>query len=266
METRSQFYKKIVKKEIISLDSSILICGGGDLDKSVFLDIGFKNVTISNLDTRVKIDDFLPYKWAFENAENLSFKDHAFDYVVIHAAVHHASRPHQVILEMYRVAKKGVLIFESRDSILMRLLEILQITQTYEHAAVHFNNGDFGGQNNTNIPNYVFRWTEREIEKLIQTFSPYYKHIIRYNYGSAFPCTPELEEKGQLKKLILHFLKPFYWIFSKIFVKQQNMFSILILKDIEFNNIFPWLKYNKKMKKITFNKNWSTKKYKQYQN
>ena len=266
METRSLFYQKVVKKEIKNLSASILVCGGGDLDKQVFQELGFLDVTISNLDTRVHEKDFLPYKWSFQNAEHLKLENDSFDYVVIHAAVHHASKPHQVVLEMYRVARKGVLIFESRDSLLMKFLELIEVTQTYEHAAVHFNNGDYGGQNNSDIPNYVYRWTEREIEKLIQSYAPFYKHTFKYNYGSAFPCTPELEDKGYFKKNILQLLKPFYWIFTKIFKKQQNMFSIHVKKQSDFQNIFPWLIYNKTSKAISFDKEWGFRRYKENKN
>ena len=110
MENRTSFYKRIVKQTILSKSSSILICGAGQLDKNVFENLGFQNVTLSNLDERAKPEDFHPYKWSFQNAEALSLEDNSFDYVVIHAAIHHASLPHKVITEMYRVSKMGVLL------------------------------------------------------------------------------------------------------------------------------------------------------------
>ena len=223
MDERSLFYKNIVKEMIQSKDASILVCGGGDLDRSVFKKLGFLNVTISNLDTRVGPNDYHPMKWKFENAESLSFSDGTFDYVVIHAAIHHASMPHKVLTEMYRVAKVGVLAFESRDSMLIRLLEKLQLTQTYEHAAVFYNDCKYGGINNSDIPNFVFRWTEREVEKTIQVYKPYYKHKFVYRYGSAYPCTPELEENAKLKEISILLLKPLYWLFKTAFKKQQNL-------------------------------------------
>lgn len=262
MEERVAFYKKVVEEQIKPKSASILVCGGGVLDKTVFKELGFQDVTISNLDTRIGSDDYAPYKWAFENAEALSFDDGSFDYVVIHAAIHHASLPHKLLIEMYRVAKIGLLAFESRDSLTMRILEYFNLTQVYEHAAVYYNDCKYGGMNNTDIPNFVYRWTEREVEKTIQTYAPYFKHKFVYKYGTAFPCTPELEAKGCIKKTFLIYARPFYWVFTKIFIKQQNLFSFYVEKPTSQNVLFPWLIFDEGDHKIKFNKAWGDKKYK----
>jgi len=81
------------------------------------------------LDSRMTKDSYNPYVWKYENAESLSYPDESFDYVVIHAAIHHASSPHKVLTEMYRTAKIGVLAFESRDSVIMNYLERKELTQ-----------------------------------------------------------------------------------------------------------------------------------------
>ncbi len=243
-------------------DASILVCGGGSLDKDIFLGHGYTNVTISNLDTRAKSSDFAPYIYKHEDAQKLSFQDNSYDYVVIHAAIHHASMPHKVLLEMYRVAKVGVLAFASRDSFVMRLLIKLDLTQEYEHIAVFYNDCKFGGMNNTDIPNYVYRWTEREVEKTIQSFAPQYKHDFSYDYGSAYPCSPSLELNNSMKIIFLAIMKPFYFLFSKIFYKQQNQFAFYISKPLNDDNLFPWLERDEHNKDIRFNKPWGKKRYK----
>ena len=260
-DPRSIFYSKIVNKRIPNKDASILICGGGILDKETFLNLGYKNVTVSNLDTRASAEEFAPYKWDYQDAQSLSYDDDKFDYVVIHAAIHHASMPHRVLLEMYRVSKYGFLAFEARDSLLMRLVTKLNLNQEYEHAAVFYNDCLFGGVNNTEIPNYVYRWTEREIEKTIQSYSPICKHTYLYDYATAYPCTPELELKNGLKVLLLTILKPLYVIISKIFYKQQNQFAFFVSKASNGNKLFPWLYSDKETNKIKFNKEWAKKKY-----
>jgi len=260
-DPRSIFYSKIVNKRIPNKDASILICGGGILDKETFLNLGYKNVTVSNLDTRASAEEFAPYKWDYQDAQSLSYDDDKFDYVVIHAAIHHASMPHRVLLEMYRVSKYGFLAFEARDSLLMRLVTKLNLNQEYEHAAVFYNDCLFGGVNNTEIPNYVYRWTEREIEKTIQSYSPICKHTYFYDYATAYPCTPELELKNGLKVLLLTILKPLYAIISKIFYKQQNQFAFFVRKASNGNKLFPWLYSDKETNKIKFNKEWAKKKY-----
>lgn len=260
MEERAAFYSQVVEKLIKPKTASILICGGGMLDRTVFNELGFSNVTISNLDTRIGPIDYEPFEWKFENAEALSFPDRSFDFVVIHAAIHHASLPHKVLCEMYRVARIGVLGIENRDSITMRMLERLNLTQMYEHAAVYFNDCKYGGLNNTDIPNFVYRWTERELEKTIQTYAPFFQHKYIYTYGTAFPCTPKLESKGQMKTVFLKILRPAYQIFVKIFPKQQNLFAFYVDKTNPKNELFPWLILDGQGH-AKFNEKWGDKKY-----
>lgn len=256
------FYHDVVNDLIKDKNASILVCGGGTLDKNIFEKSGFKDVTISNLDTRMIGNEYDPFKWKYENVESLSFDSESFDYVVIHAAIHHASSPHKALTEMYRVASKGVLAFEARDSLTMRLLERIGFSQVYEHAAVYYNDSEYGGVNNTEIPNYIYRWTEREVEKTIQSYAPQFKHKYRYKYGTAFPCTPELENEGQTKLTFLRFARPLFWCFAKLFPKQQNQFAFYIEKPTVPNSLFPWLMFDKKERQIRFNKKWGVQKYK----
>ena len=58
-----EFYKKVVNKLITAKNDSVLICDRGNNDKYVFENLDFKNVTISNLDSRAQAKDFLPFKW-----------------------------------------------------------------------------------------------------------------------------------------------------------------------------------------------------------
>ena len=164
---------------------------------------------------------------------------------------------------MYRVARVGMLAFESRDSSIMRFLERHEVTQTYEHAAVYFNECKYGGVNNTEIPNYIYRWTEREIEKTIQSYAPCFKHRYIYRYGTALPCTLELEKKWHLKNHLVRLLSPLYKIFVKIFPKQQNLFAFYIDKPVfDPDLLFPWLLFDEKRKIIKFNRVWGDQNYK----
>ena len=258
---RDLFYSSVLEKRLIDKNASILICGGGSLDRETFIDLGYTNVTVSNLDTRASVDEFAPYKWDYQDAQSMSYDDDSFDYVVIHAAIHHASMPHKVLLEMYRVSKLGFLAFEARDSFLMKIVTKLNLTQEYEHAAVFYNDCLYGGVNNTEIPNYVYRWTEREIEKTIQSFSPICRHTFLYDYGSAYPCTPQLELRNSLKVVVLFLMKPFYLLFSKIFYKQQNQFAFFVHKASKESDLFPWLYEDKLTNNIRFNKTWAQQIY-----
>lgn len=262
MNERELFYQNGVRALIKDKNASILICGGGELDKTIFFRLGFRNVTISNLDIRMKGNEYAPFRWKYENAESLSFQAESFDYVVIHAAIHHASSPHKVLNEMYRVASKGILAFESRDSLIMRFLEKFGFTQVYENTAVYHNDCKYGGVNNTEIPNFIYRWTEREIEKTIQAYAPYCAHKFKYRYAAAFPVTPDVENKGQLKKTLLTLVRPFYWVFAKLFPRQQNLFAFYIEKPSIPDSLFPWLVFDNNDRKIKFNHKWGDQQFK----
>jgi len=261
-DKRFNFFMKCVNKIITDKNASILVCGGGKGEKTVFQSLGFTNVTISNIDDRINENEYEPYKWKYSNAEDLPFENSSFDYTVIKAAIHHASSPHKVLTELYRVSKIGVLASEARDSITMRFLEKFNLTQTYECSSVYCNNCKYGGVNNTEIPNFIYRWKEREIEKTIQSYAPYYQHKYVYMYGTDFPSTANYEKRNRIKLLFLNMTKIPYYIFSFIFRKQRNMFIFYIEKQNIQEKLFPWLIYDIDTNEIKFNKNWGDKKYK----
>jgi ubiquinone/menaquinone biosynthesis C-methylase UbiE len=259
-DTRISFYQNTIDKWITDKNASILVVGGGETDREVLYGLGFTNVIISNLDSRLKIDEFAPYQWSFQKAEELSYGKHEFDFVVVHAALHHCESPHRALLEMYRVAKVGAIAFESRDSLLMKFLEKVNMTPSYEHVAVYYNDGKFGGVNNTEIPNYIYRWTERDIEKTVHTYAPYAKHKFQYKYGNDVPSSVGLQQKATIKQLVIYIAKPFYQIFILLFPKQQNLFAFYIEKPNVPEDLHEWLKVDGE--NIRFNYEWAKEVYK----
>ena len=259
-DVKEEFYRRNITKFFKDKSASILVCGAGTFDMQVFKAEGFTNVTISNLDTRMDANQYAPYKWAFEDAAALSFPDNSFDYVAIHAAIHHASSPHRVLTEMYRVAKKGVFAIESSDSFVMRIFERYGLTQVYEHAAVYYNDGKFGGVNNTDVPNFVYRWTEREIEKTINVYAPYARHDFTYVYEMTLPVTSQMEKNGMFKYIFLKIAQPFFWVLTRIFKRQQNLFGFYIAKPNLPQAMFPWLKLDASGNP-KFDMEWGDKRY-----
>lgn len=256
---RAFFYRKTIKKWIKNKNANILIIAGGKMDLDVFVELDYKNVTISNLDKRMDENNFLPFKWSVQNVENLTYKDNSFDFVVIHAGLHHCFSPHRALLEMYRVAKIGVILFESRDSLVIRIMEKVGLSQKYEHAAVYSNNGKYGGVQNTDIPNFVYRWTEREIEKIINSYAPFAPHHFHFNYGYDLPRTVQKRKKGKYIMSFVYLLKIFYFLLTRVFPKQQNLFACYIEKDNVKKEHFEWLKY--KDGKYFFNQEWAENYY-----
>ena len=179
-DARIDHYEATISCWIKDIDDSILVVAGSYNDRDVFNKLGYSNVTISNLDTRIEKDEFMPFDWSYQDAENLTYPDKSFDYVVVHEGLHHCFSPHRALLSMYSVARKGIIFFEARDSFVMQVAAYFNFTLNYEHSAVFYNDMKYGGVNNTSIPNYIYRWTEREVEKTIRSFYPYAKPEIHY--------------------------------------------------------------------------------------
>jgi len=221
---RKNFYEKKVNDHIKDKNSSIVVLGAGNLDKDVFEKSKFNNVKLSNIQNNDNLDKLDLY-----NLHNLKIGDEQFDYCVAHACIHHSSKPHNAILEMYRVSKKGILIIESTDSLLSRLACHFNLSEEFELSAVK-KNISFGGVDNTKIPNFVFRWTEREIYKLFKSFRPEIIHSIKFDYSHHLKFTNSF------------FIKLIFKAVFFFFKKQQNLFSIFIDKRKEILKFQEWYK------------------------
>jgi len=257
------FYAKVINQllgvGIFGKTMKILIVCGGDTDKEVFYRSGFRDVVVSNLDTRMTGTEFDPFAWSFQDAERLTFADDAFDFCIVHSGLHHCYSPHRALLEMYRVAHKGILLFEPYDNFLTRLGMRVHIGQEYEHAAVFYNDCSYGGVKNSWIPNYVYRWTETEIIKTITAFAPHAHHQFKFIYEMRIPW-PQL--KGRKKKLAFYavFLSiPILKMISMMFPRQSNNFAAVILKPKLPHDLHPWLLWEGNQLKL--NQPWFADRY-----
>lgn len=238
---------KLLTKDVIHKTDNILVVCGGLGDKKLLENLGFSRVTISNLDERMKANDFKPYDWDFQDAEDLKYKDEQYDFVLVRVGLHHCRSPHKALCEMYRVAKTGILAFEARDNMFIRLACFLNIAEKHEISAVGGdNNSQYGGIRNSGIPNYVYRWTQREVMKTICSFAPYAKHSFRFFYSLRLPLPSLLlRNKFTLRRLVL-LVAPFIKIFTFIFPKQCNQFGILVMKPNLPQDLQPWLEWTDK--------------------
>lgn len=241
---KQRIYYKTIKSakesSLISINENILVVCAGHQDKRILELNGFKNVTISNLDERLENDEFQPYSYSFEDAEDLSFEDDSFDWVIVHAGLHHCYRPHRALQEMLRVGKKGALVFEARDSFIMRLGKKLKLVPTYEVEAVIDNDLKYGGVANTSIPNYIYRWKEREIESVVNAYFPTIKNNkVHYFYNLRLPTQRISFVSSPIKRFVMLAALIPLRILCAIFPKQSNEFGFLIAKGSELQD---WLK------------------------
>jgi SAM-dependent methyltransferase len=225
-------------REIAASDAVVVFCGGYN-DAKVLGDLGFSNVTITNVDARNE-GNIRGLAWESQDAENPTYPDGKFDIAIVHAGLHHCHSPHRALLQMYRVARKAVVVFEARDSLAMRVAEVIGFTPEFELEAIS-DDGETGGVANGPVPNFIYRWTEREVEKTVRSFDPAYVDKIRYFYGLNLP-TSRLEKSGaHIKRVVLRLLTPVAWGFWRIFPKQGNQFGFAIIKTGRLRN---WLEDN----------------------
>ena len=100
-------------------------------------------------------------KYKKENAENLSFSDSQFDFVLCKESYHHFPRPMLALTEMFRVARIGVILIEPRDYYIDRPLF------TLANKILNFLKNRHDGHFFEEVGNYVYTVSERELEKFM---------------------------------------------------------------------------------------------------
>jgi hypothetical protein len=236
---RTKFVERVIR-EVASADPSVksarwlAICAG-ESERDLFSRLGLTNLTISNLEPTNL--ESAPFAWAVQNAHQLDYRAGTFDYVFVADGLHHCSSPHRALLEMYRVSSVAVIVVESRDSLLMRIAEALGLTARYEVDAVIGNNFTSGGVDNTAVPNFVYRWTEREFEKTINCYDPTVSHQFQFYYGLNLP-----DGGSAATRLVIRILRPIVAFITWIFPTQCNSFAMVVYKPGTRTDLLPWLR------------------------
>jgi SAM-dependent methyltransferase len=219
------FYVNVLEQLLaagtIALSDSVLVVCGGQLDEAVTHTIGFTDVTITNLDNGMASRR--------EDAENLTYGNSSFDIVIVHAGLHHCHSPHRALLEMYRVARKCAVAFESRDSLMMRAAVRLGLTENYEVSAIS-PDGKHGGVADTGTPNFVFRWTERDVEKAIASYDPSFIPQIRFFHDLRIPIQRYTRTGNHAMRIVGLLIEPLSKILAAVAPKQCNEFAFAVSK------------------------------------
>jgi SAM-dependent methyltransferase len=147
----------------------VLVLGGGQEDLDILTACGFKQMVMSNIDSAGLALD----------AENIALPDNSYPIVFAHAVLHHCRSPHKAIGEMVRVARQHVFFLEPNDSWALRMLVRLGYSFPYELAAVAAHEYLHGGMRDGPIPNYIYRWTGREVEKSVASYHPERQFLVR---------------------------------------------------------------------------------------
>ena len=210
-------------------DRLLVVCGGAK-DKASLQEAGLKNFELSNIGGGMEVD-----------VENLPYGDGEFDAVIVHSGLHHCASPHRGLLEMYRVAKRCIILFEPAGNFITRLGQKLGIGQTYEFAAVQDNDLKCGGWRNTSVPNWVYRFTGSEIRQTINCAHPIGPHRFRFYYRTRIPWRQLRARRSKLPLILAFVAAPVTRVLDAFGPVVSNNLAAVVVKPNLPAAKFPWV-------------------------
>ena len=161
-------------KPLINYDINLnwLTVGDGryGTDANALLSLGVKDVMCTDISDkllRIGNENGFINQYSAENAENMSFENESFDFVLCKEAYHHFPRPHIALHEMFRVSKVGVILIEPCDAkISTPFFDILFPFIKKIRRKILNREYDDSGHAFEPVGNYVFSISERELEKV----------------------------------------------------------------------------------------------------
>jgi SAM-dependent methyltransferase len=139
----------------IELTTSFLVlCAGEGLEGTVLADLGFVDVTVSDLSTKgvaaaLRRDQRL--KGLVLNALATGLPDNSYDVVLVQTALHHLHEPVAGLTEMLRLCRIAVGFLEPHDSFAGR------------HLGLEW-------EVNGEATNYVFRWKSHLVQQVVSSY------------------------------------------------------------------------------------------------
>jgi SAM-dependent methyltransferase len=261
---RSQFLSilsEYTQRVGVDINSTVLVIGGTQDDAAVLRRCGFSRITLSNLEEGADEDSVSGMAL---DAENIRLPDNSYDMVLVHAVLHHCRSPHRALCEILRVAKRRVVMMEPNDSAFMRLLCWLRFSFPFEIAAVVDNDYARGGVRNSQIPNFIYRWSRHEVYKTASSFlAEYTFSLFAFPYWDFNVDERDLASREQTRiskvtailgaRNFLRLLRGAQRILNRVPIlrEQGNRFFCGVDKGAELR---PWL-VREDDNKIVFNRN-----------
>lgn len=184
-KSREQFlavFRRHLASCNIHTDEKVLVIGGNRQDAELLLKVGFRDITLSNLNSELEENAHANLGARLQllaiDAEQIGLPDGSFDFVFAHEVLHHCRSPHRVLCEMLRVTRKHVVFLEPNDSFSMRLLTRTGFSFPYEIFSVVYHGYEAGGVRDSCVPNFIYRWSTNEVRKTVSSYLAEYLFLI----------------------------------------------------------------------------------------
>ena len=208
---RRQFAKVLadyVQKSCIDLNGNTLIVGGSFEDVKVLRGVGFRRMTLSNIQpvspAMIPQEDGVSVDAVCADVEDMRLASDSYDFVIAHDVLHHCRSPHIALGEMLRVSRRHVAVLDLNDSLCMSTLVKLNFTFPYELPAVIHHNYESGGVRNSCIPNFAYRWNRNDMFKAVSSFLP--EREFDLHVHSYWDFNVDGKELARRKQTRLHIL------------------------------------------------------------
>ena len=172
---------RLMSHGLISHDSTILtLCSGEGMEGSILCDLGFKNVTVSDISengVQAALDRDSRLNGIVLNAQDVNLADGSYDVLIVQDGLHHLQSPVQGFTEMLRLARIGVIFLEPHVSLVGQII------------------GMQWEQNGSAI-NYVFRWNKSIVEQVASSYlGPNSFHNLSFSFWHHNPFFAKITNK-----------------------------------------------------------------------
>ena len=195
------------------------------------------DVILSELSKEGYIDEY-----RIENVENISLENNSIEYVFCKEAFHHFPQAYLGLYEMLRVSKKGIVFIEPLD-ILTKMPLLLFLKNVLDRFNPNLINKIWKKRFSwETVGNYVFKISEREVEKIAMGIGLpciAFKKMNIIHFKEQFSNAPlggKLLRKIKFKMGIRNFISymriiPYNMLTSIIFKEMPNEHVLKKLKD-----------------------------------
>lgn len=150
-------------------------------------------------------------KFLISDSEDLLFPNNSFDIVTVHDGLHHLNNPKKAVMEMARVAKKGVVIIEPAEAFITKISIFVGISKIFEE-----------------VGNYVYRFKNYELEKWLREGGC--KQIRIKRYIMYYPHKPHRFFNIFSSFLLFPMVKVLFYMINAVFGRFGNKLYAIGIK------------------------------------